>query len=131
MPEVTRKLLSSEDLKELYRVTAPKLSPRPQLYIVFRKSKGKDWVIENKHLLMGYRACQTHLQSRVRQYEGRSEWPNSCDLGIGIFNGAKLDRVLVAEDRGYTEKKSAPFTKPLDDILGAIDLNRGDVGLDE
>lgn len=131
MSDVARKLLSSEDLKGLYRVTNPKLSPRPQLYIVSRNNPSDDWVVESSHRLMGYRACQTHLQSRVRQYEGRLQWPNCCELGIGIFIGDKLDRVLTAKDRGYTEKTQIPVTKPLDDILGAVCLNRGDVGLDE
>lgn len=52
MKKVERKLLSSDDLKELYRVSGP-INPKPKLYMVIRNSNTESWAIESKHGLYG------------------------------------------------------------------------------
>lgn len=123
---VERKLLSSDDLKELYRVTGPNVNPRPKLFMVVRESDESDWRVESRHSLRGYRACKINLNARVRQYEGNGLWPNQCDLGIGIFEGDTLIRVLKAVDLGNRLVKDKPVTLPLDDILSAVGKKRSD-----
>ena len=121
-----RKLLSSRDLKKLYDITNPKLEEKPKLLMVIRPS-GKDWTVESSHPLRGYRGCQTNLASRVRQYETKNIWPNQCDIGIGVFESEKLVKVLVATDRGFNQVEDPVPSLPLDDLLGAIGLTRGDI----
>jgi hypothetical protein len=124
--KVERRLLSSDDLKELYRVTGP-INPKPKLYMVIRYSSAESWAIESKHRLMGYRACKVNLGARVRQYEEKQIWPEKCKLGIGIFEGDSLCRVLVASNYGYNKVKDIPTNLPLDDLLGAVGLTRKDI----
>ncbi|MGB0893807.1 MAG: hypothetical protein ACPGUD_05315 [Parashewanella sp.] len=126
MVATKRRLLNSDDLKTLYRVTDPKWTEKPRLFIVIRP-QGGDWSVENTHLLRGYRACQSNLESRVRQYELKNIWPNQCDLGIGVFENESLINVLIAADLGYKAVKDHTPSLPLDDILGAIGLTRKDV----
>lgn len=126
MTEVKKRLLSSDDLVTLYRVTNPKLAEKPILQMVIRPS-GQDWEIENPYKLRGYRACNGHLESLVRQYESKGTWPTQCDLGIGLFENDKLVQVLTAIDLGYRPVKKVEPSLPLDDILNAIGLSRNDI----
>lgn len=126
MSSTNRRLLNSGDLKELYKITNPKLEEKLILRMVIRTA-GKDWSIENPHLLRGYRACQSNLESRVKQYESKDLWPDQCEIGIGIFENEKLVRVLLATKLGYRSVQEPASTTPLDDILGAIGLTRNDI----
>lgn len=127
MAAVKRKLLSGDDLKELYRITNPKMDEKPHLYMVIR-ANGEDWQVESSHPLRGYRACQSNLESRVRQYESKDIWPDQCDLGIGVFEGEGIVRVLIAGHRGYKPMPESQPSLPLDDILAAMGISRSDIG---
>jgi hypothetical protein len=126
MTEVKKKLLNSDDLKTLYRITNPKLENKPNLMMVIRY-KDKEWEIQNPYLLRGYRACQNNLESLVKNYVSQGIWPTQCDLGIGVFENEKLIKVLIVTDLGYRQVKQSPPSLPLDDILGAIGLTRNDI----
>jgi hypothetical protein len=131
MRRVERKLLSSDDLKELYRVTGPKIKPEQKLYMVIRRSNTESWTIESKHQLKGYRACKINLGARVRQYEEKLIWPEKCELGIGVFEGEALCRILVASDNGYKKVKESPISLPLDGLLSMTGLTRKDIKVDQ
>ncbi|BFM18908.1 hypothetical protein R50073_50910 (plasmid) [Maricurvus nonylphenolicus] len=126
MSSSKRKLLGSSDLKRLYEITNPKLSPKPKLLLVVRELD-KEWSIESNHSLRGYRGCQTNLAARVRQYESRNMWPGHVELGIGIFENEQLVDVLKAVDLGYKPDDTPKSTLPLDDMLGAMGLTRNDI----
>lgn len=122
-----RVLLSTEDLKELYRLTNPKQPVKPKLLLVGRPTGGT-WTTLGRHALRGYRACQSHLASRVRQYERSGHWPHDCEVGIGVFQADQLVKVLRAVDRGITKPAQTVTTTPLDDILHSMGTTRKDIG---
>lgn len=72
-------------------------------------------------------ACEIHLSARVRQYEEKLIWPKKCELGIGIFEGDTLCRVLLALNNGCKKIKESPTTLPLDDLLDSVGLTRNDI----
>ncbi|MBE0420556.1 hypothetical protein EI165_10530 [Pseudoalteromonas nigrifaciens] len=121
-----RKLLDRDDLTKLYELTNPKLNPKPTLHTVI-SYQSNEWVIEDSHLLRGYRASKGSLAIKVRKYEAKNAWPDSCRLGIGVFEGDKLIHVLIAKNLGVKPLVQANSSLPLDDVLGAIGLSRSDV----
>lgn len=93
------KLLSSDDLKELYRVTGPEEKFLCTLYMMIRH-EGGDWEIEFDHPLRGYKGTIGNLEQRTRQYSQKSLWPEKVSLGVGIYQDGKLVRVLEAKNLG-------------------------------
>ncbi len=121
-----RRLLNEEDLTKLYELTNPKLNPKPTLHTVI-SYQSNQWEVEDLHLLRGYRASKGSLAMKVRKYEAKKTWPDSCQLGIGVFEDDKLIHVLIAKDLGVKPERQVKVSLPLDDVLGAIGLARKDV----
>ncbi|MDI4652659.1 MULTISPECIES: hypothetical protein [Pseudoalteromonas] len=121
-----RKLLDEDDLTKLYELTNPKLNPKPTLHTVI-SYQSNQWQIEDSHQLRGYRASKGSLAMKVRKYEAKKAWPDSCQLGIGVFEDDKLIHVLIAKNLGVKPERQIKASLPLDDILGSIGLSRKDV----
>lgn len=121
----TRVLLSTEDLKELYKLTNPKLPNKPRLNLV-KREKLKDWSEENTFSMRGYRACQSYLASCVKKYESQGLWPQTIELGIGVYESDTLSKVLMAVDRGFIKDQEQP-KRPLDVLLESVHLTRKDL----
>jgi hypothetical protein len=94
------KLLSTEDLNELYRVTGPDDRDKYTLYMMKRELGEDDWQVEFDHQLRGYNGCKGNLEQRVRQYGEKGLWPDQTSIGIGIHSDGELLRVLEAKKLG-------------------------------
>lgn len=126
MSKTKRKLLSSNDLTVLYKLTNPKIVDKPNLHVVIRTHDG-EWSIEDSHILRGYAGCQRSLEYKVDRYESRNLWPSQYELGIGVYINGKLGQVLVAKNLGHNPVSNQSSSLPLDDILGVVGLTRDDI----
>ncbi|MBZ9612325.1 hypothetical protein [Rheinheimera maricola] len=126
MSKTKRKLLSSNDLTMLYKLTNPKIVDKPILHVVIRPHDG-EWSIEDSHILRGYAGCQRSLEDKVDRYDSRNLWPSQCELGIGVYVNGNLSQVLVAKNLGHNSVSNQASSLPLDDILSVLGLTRNDI----
>jgi hypothetical protein len=130
MQKRKRLLLSSVDLKQLYFLTGPSLSPSTQLRIIIRE-KGKKWFLHKDHMqpLKGYRSAKAGLENGVNHLEQNSLWPEYFDIGIGVIESKTITNALIAINRGSTIKEDYKNGTPLDWILDGIGKTRADFDL--
>lgn len=126
MPKNKIKLLGSNDLTVLYKLTNPKIVDKPNLHVVIRSHDG-EWSIEDSHILRGYAGSQRSLEYKVDRYESINLWPNQCELGIGVYLNGNLSQVLLAKNLGRKLVSNQSSSLPLDDILGVVGLTRDDI----